>query len=477
MNALLVASFLGWLLIALSAVQLVPVAAALVFGEPFLPYLASALAALVCGLPIVLGVRPVDLQMQIRDGFLVVVLAWMLASLFGSLPYGFAGTLGPVDALFESVAGFTTTGSTAMTSIETAPRALLLWRALTQWLGGIGIILFAVALMPLLGVGGMRLFKAEVPGPIADKLTPRIADTARRLWLIYVGLTGLEWILLVVAGMTPYQALCHALTTMSTGGFSTLDRSIGGFESPSIEWIIIVFMALAGVNFVLHYRLLSGQLRAVLLDAEFRYYLILIAVATGIVAWLLAELEMADSFRTAMFQVVSIVTTTGYATTDFERWPSLALLVLLQLMILGGMAGSTSGGIKSLRVLIGLRTLASVFSRLGHRTAIGRPVTYANRRVPDEVVSGIWAFLVAYLITVVAVAMIVAASGYDIVTAMTAALTSVGNVGPGLGAIGPFDHFAHFSNPVKLTLCGSMIAGRLELFTVLILFHPDFWRR
>jgi trk system potassium uptake protein TrkH len=473
----LVASFLGWLLIALGAVQLVPVVAALVFGEPVLPYLASALAALVCGVPIVLGVRPADLQMQVRDGFLVVALAWVLASLFGALPYDIAGTLGPVDALFESVAGFTTTGSTAMTSIETAPRALLLWRALTQWLGGIGIILFAVALMPLLGVGGMRLFKAEVPGPIADKLTPRIAETARRLWLIYLGFTGLEWVLLTAAGMTPYEALCHSLTTMSTGGFSTHDGSIGGFGSPLIEWIIIVFMAMGGINFVLHYRMLSGKFGAVLVDAEFRYYVMLIAVATGIVAWLLAQLGMADSVRTALFQVVSIVTTTGYATSDFERWPSLALLVLLQLMILGGMAGSTSGGVKSLRILIGFRTLASVFSRLGHRSAVGRPVRYGDRRVPDEVVSGIWAFLVAYFITVVVVAMLVAASGYDIVTAMTAALTSVGNVGPGLGQIGPFDNFAHFPTAIKLTLCGAMIAGRLELFTVLILFHPDFWRR
>jgi len=425
----------------------------------------------------VLGVRPADLQMQIRDGFLVVTLAWVLASLFGALPFGIAGTLGPVDALFESVAGFTTTGSTTMTSIETAPRALLLWRALTQWLGGIGIILFAVALMPLLGVGGMRLFKAEVPGPIADKLTPRIADTARRLWLIYVGFTGVEWMLLIGAGMTPYEALCHALTTMSTGGFSTLDGSIGGFESPLIEWIIIVFMAMGGINFVLHYRMLTGKFGAVLVDAEFRYYVMLIAVATGIVAWLLAQLGMADSVRTALFQVVSIVTTTGYATSDFESWPSLTLLVLLQLMILGGMAGSTSGGIKSLRILIGFRTLASVFSRLGHRSAVGRPVRYGGRRVPDEVVSGIWAFLVAYFIIVVLVAMLVAAAGYDIVTATSAALTSVGNVGPGLGEIGPFDNFAHFPTAVKFTLCAAMIAGRLELFTVLILFHPDFWRR
>jgi len=475
-NALLVASFLGWMLIALSAVQSAPIVAALLFGEPVLPYLATALAGLVCGVPIVVGVRPSDLQMQIRDGFLVVALAWGIASVVGAMPFVIAGTLGPVDALFESASGFTTTGSTVMTSISTAPHALLLWRSLTQWLGGIGIILFAVALMPLLGVGGMRLFKAEVPGPIADKLTPRIADTARRLWLIYVGLTALEWILLVWAGMTPYDAICHAFTTMSTGGFSTLDASIGGFQSPLIEWIVIVFMTLGGMNFVLHYRLLSGQFRAVWEDEELRYYVVVIAVSIAIVGWTLFQLGVADSVRTATFQVLSIVTTTGYATADFEVWPSLALLVLLQLMMLGGMAGSTSGGIKSLRTLIGVRTLASVFSRMGHRGAVGRPVRYAGRRVPDEVVSGVWAFLVAYVLTLVAVAMLVAGSGYDMVTAVSAALTCVGNVGPGLGEIGPFDNFAHFSGTVKVVLSGAMIAGRLELFTLLILFHPDFWR-
>jgi trk system potassium uptake protein TrkH len=340
-----------------------------------------------------------------------------------------------------------------------------------------GIILFAVALMPLLGVGGMRLFKAEVPGPIADKLTPRIADTARRLWFIYVGFTGIEWILLMIAGLTPYQALCHAFTTMATGGFSTNDASIGGFNSPLVEWIIIVFMVLAGVNFVLHYRVLTGRIGAVLADAELRYYLLVLASATGIIAWVLGGSSEATSIRVVMFQVVSLMTGTGYATTNFEVWPALALLILLQLMVLGGMAGSTTGGVKSLRVLIGMRSLASVFDRLMHRTAVGRPVRYGGKPVPDQVLAGIWAFLTAYFMMVAAVALIVAAAGYDIITSLSAALTSVGNVGPGLGEIGPSDNFAHFPAGVKLTLCAAMIAGRLELFTILILFHRDFWRR
>jgi trk system potassium uptake protein TrkH len=476
-NTLLVAKFLGWLLLGLSVVQLVPITAALIFGVPVLPYAASAISALVCGLPIVLSVRLTDRRMRIREGFLVVVLAWLLASAFGALPYGLTGTLTPVDALFESVAGFTTTGATVMTDIEGAPRPLLLWRALTEWLGGMGIILFAVALMPLLGVGGMRLFKAEVPGPVADKLTPRIAATARRLWLVYVGFTALNGILLMFAGMSPFEALCHAFTTMSTGGFSTRDASVGGFNSPLIEWITIVFMVLAGINFVLHYRVLTGRLRSVLADSELRYFLFVLAGATGVVFWALGREGETEAVRTVTFQVVSLMTGTGFATANFEKWPALALLVLLHLMVLGGMAGSTSGGVKSLRVLIGLRSLANVFDRLRHRSAVAHRVRYAGKPVADQVLAGIWAFLFAYFALVTVVALVVAAAGYDMVTAISAALSAVGNVGPGLGEIGPFDNFAHFPTSVKLTLCAAMTAGRLELFTILILFHRDFWRR
>jgi trk system potassium uptake protein TrkH len=476
-NAPLIANVLGWLLVGLAAIQLVPLAAAFGYGEPMLPYAASAIAAAVVGLTLALGVQPADRRMKARDGFLVVSAAWLIASSFGALPYVFSETLGGVDAFFETASGFTTTGSTVMAPIAGVPKALLLWRSLTQWLGGMGIILFAVALMPLLGVGGMQLFKAEVPGPVADKLTPRIAVTAQRLWLIYVGMTAIEWALLVFAGMTPYEAACHAFATMSTGGFSTLDASVGGFDSALIEWIIIVFMVLAGMNFVLHYRLLTGSIGSALRDAELRYFLILLGGATLIVHGSLVHSVEPGGFRAALFQVVSIATTTGYATADIEKWPALAQLVLLQLMILGGMAGSTSGGVKSLRALIGIQAVFSVFNRLGHRTAVGHPVRYAGKRVADEVLAAIWAFLTAYFLLVVVVACVVCAAGYDIVTALSASLTAIGNVGPGLGEVGPFDNFAHFPSPVKLTLSVAMIAGRLELFTILILFHPDFWRR
>jgi trk system potassium uptake protein TrkH len=451
-NALLVSNLIGWLLIGLGIVQLVPISAALVFGEPVLPYAASAVAALAFGLPVTLATRPTDRRMRTRDGFLVVGLGWLLASLFGSLPYDLTGVLSTSDAIFESASGFTTTGSTVMTNIEGAPRALLLWRSMTQWLGGMGIIVFAIAVMPLLGVGGMQLFKAEMPGPVAS---------------------------MVLAGVSSYEALCHSFTTLSTGGFSTRSGSIGAFQSPTIEWIIILFMAFGGINFVLHYQAITGRIVDVLRDTELRYYGIVLLSGAALVAWSLwaAGGDTEPIVRTALFQVVALTTTTGYATANFEVWPGLALLVLLQVMILGGMAGSTSGGVKSLRSLIGLRALSSAFVRQLHPQAVTKPVRFGGHRVRDDVLAGIWTFFTAYALLVLVVAGVVAGAGYDVLTAISAGLTSVGNVGPGLGAIGPFDNFAHLPTYVKLTLSVAMIAGRLEIFTILVLFLPDFWRR
>lgn len=476
MNTLLVANFLGWLLVGLGAVQLVPGVAALFFGEPALPYLASAAASGIAGGSIALSTRSDDTRLRAREGFFAVGVAWFLASAAGSLPYVLSGVLPPVDAFFEAVSGFTTTGSTVIADVEVLPRALLLWRAMTQWLGGVGIIVFAIALMPLLGVGGMQLFKAEVAGPEANKITPRLAETAKRLWYVYVGLTTLETALLMLAGMGFYDAICHAFTTVSTGGFSTRNASIGAWNSPFIEWIVIVFMLLGGINFALHYRMLTGNAREALRDDELRYFLLVVGGGTAVVAFALWPGHGESIVRAALFQLASIVTTTGYATVDFETWPSLALIVLLQVMVLGAMTGSTSGGLKTLRTLIGLRALASVFVRQLHPQAVSRPVRYAGRRVPDDVLAGIWAFFTAYFLIAALVAALVAAAGYDLVTSLSASLTTLGNVGPGLGEIGPSEQFAHFPAAVKLLLAGAMLAGRLEIFTVLILFHPVFWR-
>jgi len=478
MNGRLDAYVLGWLLALIGAFQALPMVAAVAYGEPLLPWVASAGVAAVSGGGIVASLRPRRWVLRPRDGFLVVGVGWLVVSIAGAVPYVALGVLGPIDAFFESVSGFTTTGSTVMTGLESQARSLLLWRSFTQWIGGMGIILFTIAILPLLGIGGMQLFKAEVPGPVADKVAPRLVETARRLWLVYVGFTVAETAALTAAGMSLYEASCHAFTTLATGGFSTRDLSVGAFESATIEWIITFFMLCAGMNFVLHYRLLSGRGRRVIRDGELRYYLGLVVVAVALVTGtLLYSGEHAErALRLGAFQVASLLTTTGYATADFEQWAPLAHVVLLTLMVLGGMSGSTSGGVKSLRALLGVRALNVSFERLLHPHVV-RSVKYAGQRVADDVLAGIWAFFTAYAMITLLGALVVSSYGYDLETSFSAALTAIGNVGPGLGEVGAYDNFAGLPGPAKLVLAGCMLAGRLEIFTLALLFVPRFWRR
>jgi trk system potassium uptake protein TrkH len=476
MNLLLDLEILGWLLVGLGGLECVPLAVAWISGEPSLPYLESAATALVFGLPVALSARSPDRRIRIRDGFLVVSAAWVLASVFGSLPYILSDSLSPVDALFEAASGFTTTGSTVLTKIESAPRGLLLWRSLTQWVGGMGIIVFAVAVLPMLGIGGMQLFQAEVPGPITDKLTPRVSDTARRLWLVYVGFTALAVVALTIAGMPLFDAVNHAFTVLATGGFSTRAASVGAFGA-AVQWVVVFFMLIAGMNFVLHYKLVTGRPSAMFRDAEFRFFLATVAVLVAAFAWIIrGSGELGEVLRAAAFQVVSLITTTGYGTADYELWPHLAHLLVIPLLVLGSMAGSTGGGIKSVRVLLGLRALRANVARIIHPHLV-RTVHYGDRPASDEVVSGISVFFLAYLMVAFIAAVVVGSAGYDMETCISAALTALGNVGPGLGAVGPTHHFAHFPGYVKLVLASAMIAGRLEIFTVLVLFFPRFWRR
>ncbi|MBW2712682.1 MAG: TrkH family potassium uptake protein [Deltaproteobacteria bacterium] len=479
MNLRLEIRILSGLLALLGLFQLVPIAAAIYFHEPFWPFLSVGLGGILVGLPVAWFCKTEDRRIRPRDGFLVVSLAWILASLYGALPYLTTGALGPVDAIFESVSGFSTTGSTVFTAIEDQTHALLLWRSLTQWLGGMGIILFTIAILPLLGIGGMQLFKAEVPGPVADKVSPRVAATARRLWLIYVGFTAAEWLALRLAGMSGFDALCHSFTTAASGGFSTKSASIGAFESSLIEWIVIFFMLMAGINFVLHYRLLTGRIRSVWEDAELRYFLAVIGVVAFLFMFVVPRVPGMDAsigLRESLFTTLTILTTTGYTTTNFEAWPSLAQMIILHLMILGGMSGSTSGGVKSLRALLGFRALRASFARLIHPHVV-RPVKYGGKPVDDNVIGAIWSFFTAYVFIGTFCAAVVAFAGYDLVTSISASLSALSNIGPGLGDIGPTDNFAHFPGYVKFTLCFGMIAGRLEIFTLLVLFQPEFWRR
>jgi trk system potassium uptake protein TrkH len=477
-NRRFVLHLLGRLLLLTGAFLGVPLLAAGVFREALWPYVASIVVCSAAGVALLVFSRPENRQIRPRDGFLIVGGSWLAVSVLGSLPYLFTGTLGPVDALFESVSGFTTTGSTVIADTGSVPGALLLWRALSQWLGGMGIILFTIAILPLLGIGGMQLFKAEVPGPVVDKVRPRLAATARSLWGIYVGLTAVEWVLLRLAGVSAFDALCHAFTTLPTGGFSTRNTSVGGFGSPAVEWIITLFMLLAGINFVLHYRVLTGRVRSVLQDAELRYFLAVVAAATLLfmVTVHAPGMRILDTLRIAAFQTVAILTTTGYVTADFELWPSLSMIVLLVLMVLGGMSGSTGGAVKSLRALLAFRSLRATLHRLIHPHAV-RPVKYGGEVVPESVLSGIWGFLTAYLLIAALGAAVVAAHGYDLVTSISSSVTAIGNVGPGLGEVGAYDNFAHLPWSVKMTLSLLMLFGRLEIFTLLAMLSREFWRR
>jgi trk system potassium uptake protein TrkH len=477
-NRRFVTYILGWLLLLDCAFLGLPLVTSLVFRESLEPWVAAMAVAGVLGLLLVRVRPPADRLIRPRDGFLIVSGAWIAVSIVGAVPYLMTGALGPVDALFESVSGFTTTGSTVIADVTVVPRALLVWRAMSQWLGGMGIILFTIAILPLLGIGGMQLFKAEVPGPVADKVRPRLATTARTLWMVYVGFTAAEWVALRLAGLSGFDALCHSFTTLATGGFSTRNTSVGEFGSATVEWIIIFFMLMAGINFVLHFRLLTGRAMEVWRDAELRYFLGVIVVATVIIAATTREagVRFADTFRDAVFQTLSVLTTTGYASTDFELWTPLPLLVLLCLMVLGGMSGSTGGGIKSLRALLAISSLRTTLHRLIHPHAV-RPVKYGGAVVSETVLSGIWSFLTAYLLIALIGTAVVAAHGYDLLTAISAGLTSIGNVGPGLGEIGAYDNFAHFPGLVKLVLAGCMLFGRLEVFTLLALLSREFWRR
>jgi trk system potassium uptake protein TrkH len=477
LNALRDLQILGWLLVTIAAAQLIPALGSLIWGEPTLPFIASAIAAAVPGLVIAVGSQPHNDRLRIRDGFVLAFGAWLFAAFFGALPYVMTGTLHPLDAFFESVAGFTTTASSVVRSVEALPRSLLLWRSITQWLGGMGVLLIAVALLPFLGIGGMQLFASDETRSTADSGRPRFAAVAQRLFGVYLGLTVLAFVLLAIAGLGPFDAFCHALTSVSTGGFSTRNGSVGSFSSPAVEWALIVVMFLGATNFVIHYRIITRRQAKLWYDGEVRYYVGAIFIASALVAWSLSGSAdpSADIARPAIFQTVSMLSGAGYYSADYAQWGGLAQLILLGLMVFGGMAGSTTGGIKSLRLLIGMRALRHSFTMLLHPHAVHR-VKYAGRVVPDEIVAAIWAFLTAFFAIVGVAAVIVASAGYDLVTAISVALSVTSNVGPALGEAGPGTHFADFPDYAKYGLCFCMIAGRLDVFTILVLLLPRFWR-
>ncbi len=471
----------GVLLVFVALSMLMPLGFSLYYQDGGrIPLVLGILLSLAAGSGLILGFKPnPSLPLNHREGMAVVALGWAAAGLFGAIPF-YLGGIGPfTDAVFESFSGFTTTGASILTDIEAVPKGLLMWRSLTHWLGGMGIIVLSLAILPFLGVGGMQLYKAEVPGPVPDKLRPRIKDTAMTLWKVYVLFTFLEVLLLMLGDMDFFDALCHSFGTLATGGFSTKNTSIAWYDSAYIDGVITLFMFLAGVNFALHFNLLCGKPLMLLKDSEFRFF----ALLTGLLVALCTLINMGSvydslltSFRYSVFQVISILTTTGYGTSDYELWLPLPQLVLLFSMFVGGCAGSTSGGMKCMRIMLLFKHGYQELFRLIHPRGI-RNIKIGDRLVKSEILSGVWGFFVLFLGLFVIATLLVAATGVDVLTSVSAVLACIGNIGPGLGSVGPTDNFAHIPVFAKwvLTLC--MVLGRLEVYTVIILCVPEFWKK
>lgn len=415
-----------------------------------------------------------------REGYLIVALGWGAMVSFGMLPYLFSDTFSTfTDAFFETMSGMTTTGASVLTDIEKVPKGILYWRSMTQWIGGMGIIVLTVAIFPILGFGGIELFAAEAPGPTSDKIHPRIQETAKRLWLLYVGLTFVLMLILYFAGMTFYDAINHALTTMSTGGFSTKNASMAAYDSPIIQYPIILFMLIGGMNYSIIYLHLKGKWKSIWRNDEFKAYLSLVAFLTVVVSLsvhYLTGIGLEKAFRDSAFQIVSLITTTGFVSADYTTWgPSLTFLCFI-LMFSGASAGSTSGGIKIIRHLVYFKNSYLEFKRILHPRAI-IPLKFNGQVIRTRIFTHIYVFLMLYLMLFVLGSMIVSMMGLDFITAVGAVATSLGNVGPGLGKVGPVDNFAWLPDHVKVFLAFLMLLGRLELFTILVLFTPYFWRR
>ncbi|MDA8020461.1 MAG: TrkH family potassium uptake protein [Thermoanaerobaculia bacterium] len=478
--------FLGRLLLVLGAAQLVPTAVCIAYSEgtAAFAFVGTALLTVGSGIACVVlgrGGKSSTTELYRREGILIVVAGWVMASAFGALPYILTGTVtNPVDALFESASGFTTTGASILTEIESNGRGILFWRSFTQWLGGMGIIVLFVALLPELGAGARFLYKLEVPGPTAETLHPRVHDTASVLWKLYLLLTAVQTSLLMMAGLDLYDALTHTFSTLSTGGFSPLNASAAGF-SPSVHLILIVFMVLAGANFSLYCGLHQRRgWRNLIRDRELRFYLGLLATFSSAIAlnlvWSGDYTHVSRAVLDGTFQVVSIVTTTGFATADFDLWPNWSRILLVGLMFVGGCAGSTAGGMKIMRLAIGLKSAAREVKLMFSPSSVVA-VFIGDKAVPEPVVRSVVGFIILYFLAFGLGVGLLTAGGVDLETSATASIATLGNIGPGLHAVGPTGNFAGFASFQKLVMVLLMWLGRLEVYAIASLFAMSFWRR
>ena len=489
MNIKTILNILAAMLGLTGVTMLLPALIAWGYNEPDLVgHLKSSAICVLIGLPVWFFTRK-NRSLNNKDGFAIVTLAWLLVALAGAQPFYLTGAIPNfTDAWFESMSGVTTTGATIIGNIETLPNlvngfeslphGVLFWRSFIQWIGGMGIIVFTIAILPLLGVGGVQLFKAEVPGPVADKIRPRINQTAKILWMVYVGFTFVQVLLLGLAGMPWFDSVCHAFTTMPTGGFSTQNASIAAYSNPLIHYIIIFFMFVAGVNFTLHFRAITGNYKAHLKDYEFRVYLSIICIATLLIFFNISSANSDwshNSFLISLFESLAMLTGTGYANADYELWPFFSQHILLIIMFFGAMGGSTSGGMKITRIILLIKYAATETRRMLHARAI-IPIRIGDRFISDEVVRNTLGFSLIYLSIFVLTSFVLTAFNLDLLSAIGASASAIGNVGPAFGAFGPTDNYAllHPIGKWMLTIC--MLLGRLEIFTIMVLFSRTFWK-
>ena len=489
MNIRSILNILAALLTLLGFSMLLPAGIAFGFGESDLSgFLYSFVISIIIGLPIWFFTRK-GYSVTNKDGFAIVTFAWIITGIVGALPFYLSGAIPNItDAFFESMSGVTTTGATIIgnpstlphlpNGIESLPHGILFWRSFIQWIGGMGIIVFTIAILPLLGVGGVQLFKAEVPGPVSDKIRPRVRETAKYLWMVYIGITIAEIIMLQIAGMNWFDAVCHSFTTMPTGGFSTKNASIGFYDNVGIHYIMIFFMFIAGVNFSLHFRAISGDIKSYFRNSEFLTYFGLIALVTVALTFSLVIKSGNWShafFLDSLFQTVSILTTTGYATADYELWAFFAQFLILILMFIGGMGGSTGGGMKIVRVMLILKYAALETRRMLHAKAI-IPIRIGKKYISGDVIRNTLGFFLFYVFIFVFTSFFLTTLNIDLKSSMGVAASALGNIGPALGEFGPTDNYALLPGVGKWLLTFCMLLGRLEIFTVVVLFSRTFRR-
>lgn len=468
----------GFTLLVEAAAMLLPMAVALYYGEDPSPFLKTIGIMVVLGLLSVFGLRG-QRKFFAREGFFSVGLIWVLSGVFGALPFWFSGQFGSyVDCFFETISGFTTTGSTILTAIEGLPLGLLFWRSFTHWLGGMGVLILTTALLPFLGINSTHLIRAESPGPVKSKLVPRASQSSKILYAIYLGLTAIQVLCLRIAGMPLYDSLIHAFGTAGTGGFSNRNLSVGAYGNPTFEIIITIFMILFSLNFALYFLVLTGKIKQALKSDELRFFLAVTAIATAIISINIAASmpTYADAVRTAAFQVASVISTTGFATADFNRWPELSRMLLVILMFIGACAGSTGGGMKCSRILVILRTIKAQVRSIIHPRAVS-VVKLDGAPLSDSTVRTIYTYFATYIFITFVSALVVGLDNFSFGTTLTAVITCISNVGPGLEAVGPMGNFSAFSPLSKLVLSMCMVIGRLEIFPILVLFSRSAWKR